>query len=367
MSSHGADFLTFSKIKHNNKIHLIYVIGLKGKEISYVDLTGKFNLNPSSPLELFSTSTYSEVENKINHYKASDIKQAKMDDLIIPFRTKDVHLCAGLNYKEHVEETGQSHSLVVFPKVGNVNGYGSIVKKHQDSDYPELLDYEAEIGLILDRDVTSVEDLNKVMAGFFIVNDVTDRAPQIYYAGDVPNFPDYSFTMAKSKPGHTIISPIFVVPRKWKDFYKNLAIKLQVNGKIRQNSSSSLMMSGLEDIVQKALSTTSEVRWPLLKSANGPWEKGIEIPLLKDASIPAGTIIMTGTPSGVIFQKPTKEEVLSASAQTQGLTERAGEDVRHKVKRQLILNYSKSKLYLAPGDEVMSEIESLGELHFFIR
>jgi 2-keto-4-pentenoate hydratase/2-oxohepta-3-ene-1,7-dioic acid hydratase in catechol pathway len=366
-TAQATDFLTFSKLRRDDKTHFIYVIKTKGKMVDYIDLTDKFNLNPSSPLELFTTSTYDQVKNKINSYKASDIKKASIIDLVIPFHAKDLHLCAGLNYKDHVEETGQLNSLVVFPKVGKVTSYGAIIKDHKDSKYPELLDYEAEIGLIFDRDIHSIGDLNKVNAGFFIVNDVTDRAPQIYYAGDISNFADYSFTMAKSKPGYTVVSPIFVVPRNWRDFYKNLAIKLKVNGETKQNANSSFMTSSLETIVEKTLSTPRKTKWPLLKSSYGSWDKGIEIPLLENDFIPAGTIIMTGTPSGVIFQKPTKEEIIFAKTQLNTLNEIPGEDFKHKIKHQLILNYSKTKTYLKPGDEIISEIENLGELQFSIR
>jgi 2,4-diketo-3-deoxy-L-fuconate hydrolase len=145
-------------------------------------------------------------------------------------------LCIGLNYSDHAAETGQPvpGEPILFNKSPN-----TIVGPYDDVRIPRgstKLDWEVELGVVIGRPTSyldSVEDALAAIAGFVVVNDVSERAFQTERGGQ----------WAKGKSAETFnpAGPWLVTPEEIEDV-RNLAMWLDVNGVRRQNGSTSTMI-----------------------------------------------------------------------------------------------------------------------------
>ncbi|MDX5365872.1 MAG: fumarylacetoacetate hydrolase family protein [Alphaproteobacteria bacterium] len=151
----------------------------------------------------------------------------------------DVHLCApvpfpgkvlaiGLNYRDHVEESGQPmpEHQVWFNKQHNC-----ITGPYDDVALPavsSLLDYEAEMCFVIGKRCKQVpkERAHEVIAGYFVGNDVSVRDWQLR---------TNTWQIGKSFDTHGPIGPWIVTPDEVGDPHA-LDIKCWVNGELRQNS-----------------------------------------------------------------------------------------------------------------------------------
>ncbi len=151
----------------------------------------------------------------------------------------DVHLCApvpfpgkvlaiGLNYRDHVEESGQPmpEHQVWFNKQHNC-----ITGPYDDVALPavsSLLDYEAEMCFVIGKRCKHVpkERAHEVIAGYFVGNDVSVRDWQLR---------TNTWQIGKSFDTHGPIGPWIVTPDEVGDPHA-LDIKCWVNGELRQSS-----------------------------------------------------------------------------------------------------------------------------------
>lgn len=188
----------------------------------------------------------------------------------IPRPQQDV-VCLGVNYYEHRDETlasnikydGQLNKTIYFSKRVNraVDPNGAI---ESHADLTSQLDYEVELAVILGRDTKNVpmDQVKDYVLGYTILNDVSARdlqaAHQQWYFG-------------KSLDNFTPMGP-WIVTRDEFDWMPKTGIRSYVNGELRQNSSTDLMMTSIEDAVHQ---------------------------LTQGVTLLAGTIIAMGTPSGV--------------------------------------------------------------------
>ena len=188
----------------------------------------------------------------------------------IPRPQQDV-VCLGVNYYEHRDETlasnikydGQLNKTIYFSKRVNraVDPNGAI---ESHADLTSQLDYEVELAVILGRDAKNVpmDQVKDYVLGYTILNDVSARdlqaAHQQWYFG-------------KSLDNFTPMGP-WIVTRDEFDWMPKTGIRSYVNGELRQNSSTDLMMTSVEDAVHQ---------------------------LTQGVTLLAGTIIAMGTPSGV--------------------------------------------------------------------
>jgi len=367
----SADSLSFSAIDKTSGRHLIQVLSISNGEVTYVDLSTALKTKETNPFGLFSDKNFEEVRQSLAQIKSSPEKIA-YSQLRNPLSFNKHHLCAGLNYSDHAAESGQKNELVLFPKWGEVVGNEVRIAYNPQSALPELLDYEVELGLVFDRDIQSPEDLKAAVAGLILSNDFSDRAPQIFYYGDVENHESYSFTAAKSKTNYTIASPLVVIPKDWKSFAQNLKMNLSVNGERKQSASTSQMSQPIEDMLKLALKDEGQRKWPLLKDESFELNTQNSITLLPQTQngksyMPAGTLFMTGTPAGTLFQKPRAMEIIKAIFSIPFTdSDIPNLSVKKKLKVALIENLAAKGRYLKPGDVVDSEIENLGSLRFSI-
>ena len=189
----------------------------------------------------------------------------------IPRPKQDV-ICLGINYMAHAEESarykeeafgGERPKAIYFSKrVNEAVADGEPIQGH--FDIVESLDYEVELAVVIGKDAKNVseKDVFEYVFGYTILNDVSARNLQTSHK---------QWYFGKSLDGFTPIGPCIVT----KDDFQNppaLAIKSYVNGEIRQNSTTDLLIFGIAHVVSE---------------------------LSQGMTLRAGTIIAMGTPAGV--------------------------------------------------------------------
>jgi len=174
-------------------------------------------------------------------------------------------ICIGLNYADHAAEAGMDvpPEPVVFNKWTS-----AIVGPDDDVKIPrgsEKTDWEVELGVVIGKGGAYIEEANAMdhVAGFCVVNDVSEREFQIERAG----------TWDKGK-GCDTFGPTgpWLVTRDEVGDYDDLGMWLEVDGKRYQNGSTKTMV----------------YRVPFLVSY-----------LSRFMSLQPGDVISTGTPPGV--------------------------------------------------------------------
>jgi 2-keto-4-pentenoate hydratase/2-oxohepta-3-ene-1,7-dioic acid hydratase in catechol pathway len=148
--------------------------------------------------------------------------------LLAPIERPGKFLCVGLNYLDHIEETGAKRPE--FPTIFNkqttcIIGPGATVQKPNASSQ---VDYEGELGIVIGRRCRGVkrEQAHQVIGGFLAVNDVSVRDWQRHSP---------TWTMGKSFDTHGPVGPWLVTADEIGDPHR-LDIKTWVNGELRQDS-----------------------------------------------------------------------------------------------------------------------------------
>ena len=196
----------------------------------------------------------------------------------IPNPKQDI-ICLGINYMAHAEESarykkeafgGDRPFAVYFSKRANE----CVATEGNIPSYPELvdsLDYECELAVIIGKDAKNVSEVNafEYVFGYTILNDVSSRNLQtrhkLWYFG-------------KSLDGFCPMGPDIITEDEF-DRPPVLTIQSYINGELRQNSNTGLLIFDIPHVISE---------------------------LSQGTTLKAGTIISMGTPAGVGmgFQPP---------------------------------------------------------------
>ena len=145
-------------------------------------------------------------------------------------------LCIGLNYSDHAAETGQDVPAepILFTKSPNtLIGPDDDVRIPRGSTKP---DWELELGIVIGTRTSyldSVDEARDAIAGFTVVNDVSERAFQMERNGQ--------WSKGKSAETFNPAGPWLVTPDEIDDVL-DLGMWLDVNGVRRQTGSTSTMI-----------------------------------------------------------------------------------------------------------------------------
>jgi 2,4-diketo-3-deoxy-L-fuconate hydrolase len=145
-------------------------------------------------------------------------------------------LCIGLNYRDHAAETGQAVPAepILFTKSPNtLVGPDDDVRIPRGSTKP---DWEVELGVVIGRRTSyldSPEEARDAIAGFCVVNDVSERAFQMERAGQ--------WVKGKSAETFNPAGPWLVTPDEIDDVL-TLDMWLDVNGVRRQTGNTRTMV-----------------------------------------------------------------------------------------------------------------------------
>ncbi len=149
-------------------------------------------------------------------------------ELLAPITNPGKILAIGLNYGDHIEESGMEapKHQVWFNKQHNcINGPFAAINL---PDVSTMLDYEAELCLVIGKTCKHVprERAHEVIAGYCCGNDVSVRDWQMRAP---------TFQIGKSFDTHGPIGPWLVTPDEVGDPH-DLEIRCLVNGEERQHS-----------------------------------------------------------------------------------------------------------------------------------
>lgn len=189
----------------------------------------------------------------------------------IPHPRQDI-ICLGINYRDHAEEAAR-FSGDAFRKERPIPIYFS--KRVAEAVPPngwidshpglvEQLDYEAELAVVIGRTAKDVpaNQAGEYIFGYTILNDVSARVLQTAHK---------QWYFGKGLDGFTPMGP-WITTADEVAFPPALAISSKVNGELRQHSNTSLLMTGIAEIIEE---------------------------LSSGITLLPGTIIATGTPAGV--------------------------------------------------------------------
>jgi 2,4-diketo-3-deoxy-L-fuconate hydrolase len=145
-------------------------------------------------------------------------------------------ICIGLNYRDHAEETGQPvpDEPILFTKPPN-----TLTGPYDDVRIPRgatKTDWEVELGVVVGRRCSYLDspaEARDAIAGFLVVNDVSERAFQIERGGQ--------WCKGKSAETFNPAGPWLVTPDEIGDVLA-LGMWLDVNGVRRQTGSTSSMI-----------------------------------------------------------------------------------------------------------------------------
>jgi len=221
-------------------------------------------------------------------------KQTTVKKILPPLVPVNI-FAIGLNYKDHAKETGAAipdNPIVFMKPTSCVCGHGDpIVIPKVCSQIPEV-DYEAELGIIIGKaakDVSPKDALDYVF-GYTCAHDVSARRWQKNGGGG-------QWIRGKSFDTFCPLGPAIVTKDEIED-PQSLEISLLLNAEQMQSGNTSDMIFTIAELVSF---------------------------LSKDTTLLPGTLIITGTPSGVGFAR-------------------------------------KPPVFLKPGDEVIVKISGVGEL-----
>jgi 2-keto-4-pentenoate hydratase/2-oxohepta-3-ene-1,7-dioic acid hydratase in catechol pathway len=153
-----------------------------------------------------------------------------------PFARPHQIICIGLNYRDHAAETGQAvpDEPILFTKSPNtLVGPNDPVRRPRGST---KLDYEVELGIVIGQRASYLDspaDARSVIAGWVLVNDVSERAFQIERGGQ--------WSKGKSAETFNPAGPWVATPDEIKDV-NALGMWLDVNGERRQTGNTSTMV-----------------------------------------------------------------------------------------------------------------------------
>jgi 2-keto-4-pentenoate hydratase/2-oxohepta-3-ene-1,7-dioic acid hydratase in catechol pathway len=161
--------------------------------------------------------------------------------MLAPLRPASI-VCIGLNYLDHVRESGQPapKNPLVFTKLRTtVIGPGEAIKI--DPDVTQQVDWEVELAAVIGRrarDVPIEEALDHVF-GYTVANDVSARDVQ---------FSDGQWVRGKSLDTFCPLGP-FVVTADTLGDPQRLRLSTRVNGATMQDSSTSEMVFKVAELV----------------------------------------------------------------------------------------------------------------------
>ncbi|PPG38146.1 fumarylacetoacetate hydrolase family protein [Pseudoclavibacter sp. RFBA6] len=161
-----------------------------------------------------------------------------------PFARPHQILCIGLNYSDHAAETGQAvpDEPILFTKSPN-----TLVGPNDDVRIPRgstKLDWEVELGILIGQRasyLSSREEAGAAIAGWAVVNDVSERAFQTERGGQ--------WSKGKSAETFNPAGPWLVTRDEVPDVTA-LDLWLDVNGVRRQTGSTSTMVFDALEIVR---------------------------------------------------------------------------------------------------------------------
>ncbi|MFO0986956.1 MAG: fumarylacetoacetate hydrolase family protein [Alphaproteobacteria bacterium] len=210
-------------------------------------------------------------------------------ELLAPLLYPTALFCAGANYWDHLEEMARAGAagpklegpyvrppraaepwFFVKTSAHSVIGPGAPIRLPK---FSKMVDWEVEIGVVIGRPMRNLteERAMEAVAGYTIVNDLSAR-DHIKREGSPFVF---DWVGQKCFDGSAPMGP-YVTPAEFVPPPENIPLKLWINGRIKQDSNSNLMVHSIREQIAY---------------------------LSRHVTLRPGDVIATGTPAGVGFAR----------------------------------------------------------------
>ncbi|MCD6186463.1 MAG: fumarylacetoacetate hydrolase family protein [Deltaproteobacteria bacterium] len=199
-------------------------------------------------------------------------KTITVKKLLAPIKPVAI-LCIGLNFHQHAAETGlkpPKYPVLFMKNPASINNPGDPVVIPKSCFNPPEVDYEAELAVIIGKtakNISAEQALNYVF-GYTIANDISARRWQKKAGG-------MQWTRSKSFDTFCPLGPTIITADEIPN-PQNLQIKCNLNDKVMQDAVTSDMIFSVAEIIEY---------------------------LSEETTLLPGTLILTGTPSGVGFAR----------------------------------------------------------------
>jgi 2,4-didehydro-3-deoxy-L-rhamnonate hydrolase len=201
--------------------------------------------------------------------------------------TPSKFVAIGLNYIDHAKETGSpipEYPIVFYKAETSIVGANDNIMLPPDSTHT---DWEIELGFVIGRTARHVplKDAFKYVAGYCLINDVSERHYQLKLSGS-------QWSKGKGCDTFGPIGPWLATTDEIKD-PQNLDMWLDVNGVRRQTGNTKTMIFGVAELVAD---------------------------VSKYMTLLPGDIVTTGTPPGVAMgMKPEPQYLKAGDVVTLGM------------------------------------------------
>lgn len=251
----------------------LFFIEIKGYKEIAVEIDYKLYLLKDFGYDFKDINELIDSETDLKNLCFKNQKEIKNEYKIlspIEYPKQDI-ICIGMNYIDHQDEVekvskkdfSKDVDTIYFSKrVNKILGNEDFIPIN--SEITEKLDYEIELAVIIGKDGKNIkkEEASNYIFGFSIFNDLSARDLQTKYK---------QWYYGKSFDGSSVMGPCILLRDKSFD-YNNLDLKLSINSEIRQDNNTKNMILSVDEIIED---------------------------LSKAMTLKKGTIIATGTPSGV--------------------------------------------------------------------
>lgn len=245
-------------------------IGERGHEVPVVVVDGRYRDLRSLTLDIDAAFWESDPVDLVSRALAEgtlpELAVAADARIGAPIARPGAVVCVGMNYAAHAAESGSlpPEQPVIFLKLPNtVTGPNDEVELPRDG---VKTDWEVELGIVIGQETSyldSPDEAGAHIAGFVLVNDLSERAFQLEVSGG-------QWSKGKCAPGFTPTGPWVVTPDELDA--GSLRLRSFVNGAPRQDSNTADMIFSVAHIV---------------------WH------LSQFMTLEPGDLVLTGTPEGV--------------------------------------------------------------------
>lgn len=334
--------LTFARIGTPQEPRLLAVTAYRDGMVSGVDLSTVLGSDARDPIRSFSAVGYDRLAAIASDGESSQQITVAADTLLIPVDLSDRHIAAGTNYPEHAGEASVEGGPFLFAKLVRPTGPRAPVQSAG-----RLLDYEAELAFV------PLEPLPLGTApewmGLILCNDYTDRETLLRHVDPWHPESGQGFATGKSFPGYLPVGDLFVIPRDYRRFAPAVELHLEVDGVPRQRAGVAEAIWQIDELLAQ-IRAWNHVRWE---------EQDGTVSLLDGAdAIPARTLILSGTPSGTVFQGVTAGQKLRGAGTW--VFGGWGRPLPAHVVDAYVADARRRHIYLQPGNRVVTHAANLG-------
>lgn len=336
-----SEALTFARTDEDR---LLAVLSYEQDAVTAVDLTAR--TAHVDPIDAYHALGYAALRASIEEAASlGDTIVVPVSTLSLPVDLGAHHIAAGTNFPEHASETGVTGGPYLFPKLVAPTPFDAEVSLSHGEG---LLDYEVELGFVTLETLREGDDPARM--GLVLCNDYTDRDTLLRHLDPDDVASGMGFTTGKSFPGYLPVGNLFVIPDDFRAFSAELELSLYVNGRLRQR-----------ELVGRAIWDADALLDETWARRDVTWaHRGTRVALVPtDAyEIGARTLLMTGTPPGVVFNELNVEQKLSGLFDY--LFGGQGESIPDHAIDNYIRDARAMGIYLGAGDDVFIHVPRLG-------